>query len=40
MQDVLLIKAAKQPFYNTSKFTFEKLLDDPDNIADGQHPVS
>ncbi len=32
MRDVLLRKASGQPFYNTSKFTFEKLLDDPDNI--------
>lgn len=32
MQDVLLAKAAGQPFYNASKFTFEKLLDDPDSI--------
>lgn len=33
MRDVLLKKAADGlDFYNTSKFTFEKLLDDPDNI--------
>jgi type I restriction enzyme M protein len=32
MKDVLLRKASKQPFYNTSKYTFERLLDDPDNI--------
>lgn len=32
MRDVLLRKAAGHPFYNHSKFTFEKLLDDPDNI--------
>lgn len=32
MRDVLLRKASGQPFYNTSKFTFERLLDDPDNI--------
>lgn len=32
MRDVLLRKASAQPFYNTSKFTFERLLDDPDNI--------
>ena len=33
MRDVLLKKAAGGlDFYNTSKFTFEKLLDDPDNI--------
>ena len=33
MKDVLLRNAAGGlAFYNTSKFTFEKLLDDPDNI--------
>jgi len=32
MKDVLLRSTAKHPFYNTSKYTFEKLLDDPDNI--------
>lgn len=33
MRDVLLRKAAGGlSFYNTSKFTFERLLDDPDNI--------
>lgn len=33
MRDVFLKKAAGGlDFYNTSKFTFEKLLDDPDNI--------
>lgn len=33
MKDVLLRNAAGSlAFYNTSKFTFEKLLDDPDNI--------
>lgn len=32
MRDVLLRKASKHTFYNTSKYTFEKLLDDPDNI--------
>lgn len=33
MRDVLLRKAAGGlGFYNTSKFTFERLLDDPDNI--------
>jgi len=32
MRDVLLRKASGQPFYNTSKFTFERILDDPDNI--------
>ena len=32
MKDVLLRNASGKAFYNTSKFTFEKLLDDPDNI--------
>lgn len=35
MKDVLLRNAAGGlAFYNTSKYTFEKLLDDPDNIED------
>ena len=29
-----LSKASKQQFYNTSKFTFQNLLADPDNISD------
>ena len=32
MRDVLLRNASGKAFYNTSKFTFERLLDDPDNI--------
>lgn len=32
MRDVLLRKASGKAFYNTSKYTFERLLDDPDNI--------
>lgn len=32
MRDILLRKASGYQFYNTSRFTFEKLLDDPDNI--------
>ncbi len=32
MKDVLLRKASGFEFYNTSKYTFEKLMDDPDNI--------
>ena len=32
IRDVLLRKASGRPFYNTSRFTFERLLDDPDNI--------
>lgn len=32
MRDVLLRKASGHSFYNTSKYDFEKLLDDPDNI--------
>ena len=31
-KDVFLRLASGREFYNTSKFTFEKLLDDPDNI--------
>lgn len=34
MKDVLLRKASGKAFYNTSKYTFEKLLADPDNIED------
>ena len=32
MKDVLLRNTSGHPFYNTSKYTFERLLDDPDNI--------
>ena len=32
MRDVLLRNASGKAFYNTSKFTFERLLDDPDDI--------
>ena len=32
MRDVLLRKASGYDFYNTSKYDFDKLLDDPDNI--------
>ena len=32
IHDVFLRKAAGREFYNTSKYTFEKFLDDPDNI--------
>ena len=32
MKDILLRQASQHDFYNTSKYTFEKLLDDPDNI--------
>ncbi len=32
MKDIFLQKASGYSFYNTSKFTFHKLLDDPDNI--------
>lgn len=32
MRDVLLRKASGHAFYNTSKYDFEKLLADPDNI--------
>lgn len=34
MRDILLRKASGYEFYNTSKYTFEKLLDDPDNIEE------
>jgi len=34
MRDVLLTGASKQPFYNTSKYTFERLINDPDNIEE------
>jgi type I restriction enzyme M protein len=34
MRDTMLNMAANQTFHNTSPYTFEKLLDDPDNIAD------
>lgn len=34
MRDVLLRKVSGYEFYNTSKYTFEKLLDDPDNIEE------
>lgn len=32
MRDVLLRNVSGKAFYNTSKYTFERLLDDPDNI--------
>lgn len=32
MKDILLRKASGYAFYNTSKYNFEKLLEDPDNI--------
>ena len=31
-KDIFLKMASGRDFYNTSKYTFEKLLDDPDNI--------
>lgn len=34
MKDVLLRKASGFDFYNTSKYTFERLIDDPDNIEE------
>ena len=34
MRDVLLRKVSGYEFYNTSEYTFEKLLDDPDNIEE------
>ena len=32
MKDILLKNASKQPFYNISKFTLDRLIDDPDNL--------
>lgn len=32
-KDLILTKASGYPFYNTSKFTFKNLLQDPNNIA-------
>lgn len=32
MRNILLQRASGYDFYNTSKYDFEKLLDDPDNI--------
>lgn len=32
MKDILLRKASKKDFYNTSKYTFERLMDDPDHM--------
>ena len=37
MRDVLSRKVSGYEFYNTSKYTFEKLLDDPDNIEENFH---
>lgn len=34
MKDVLLRKASGFDFYNTSKYTFERLMDDPDHIEE------
>ena len=34
VKDQLLKNAAGQPFYNTSRFTFSTLTDEPDHIAD------
>lgn len=33
-RDLLLKETAKHNFYNTSKYNFKKLLDDPDNIEE------
>ena len=33
-KDILLRNASGKAFYNTSKYTFERLLDDPDHIED------
>lgn len=37
MKDVFLKKASGYAFYNTSKFTLERLLSDPDNIEANFH---
>ena len=34
MRDILLRNASGKDFYNTSKYTFERLLDEPDAIAE------
>lgn len=34
MKDVFLKNASGRDFYNTSKYTFERLLDDPDHIEE------
>ena len=34
MKDVLLRRASGYEFYNTSKYTFERLMDDPDHIEE------
>ena len=34
---LLLRKVSGYEFYNTSKYTFEKLLDEPDNIEENFH---
>lgn len=34
MKDILLRKASKKDFYNTSKYTFERLMGDPDHIEE------
>lgn len=34
MKDVLLRKASGFDFYNTSKYTFDRLMDDPDHIEE------
>ena len=37
MRDILLRAASGRAFYNTSKYTFERLLEDPDNIEENFH---
>src|SRR5690625_2089017 len=36
-RDEVLNRVAKQKFYNTSEYDFNKLLSDPDNIVDNLH---
>lgn len=37
MRDILLRRASGYEFYNTSQYTFEKLLDEPDSIEENFH---
>ena len=37
LKDVLLAAVSGHPFYNTSHYTFERLIDDPDNIETNFH---
>jgi len=39
MKDVLLRKASGFDFYNTSKYTLERLMDDPDHVEEKKSKV-